>query len=189
MATGPPHSMTWSPRRRRCRRRSTSIGSPWQVTAPGGISRCWQRTACASAVCWRRHRSAICGSRRGWARAPAPSSGCSSRERRRRSTIRPRCDVLLVHGDADRHVSVELSRAYARGGHAVYVELVGCGHMEHLDPASDAGRLAATGSSACSPDNRLRRRVVRSSAWALGGAASVPVRTSGAWCGCWGAVA
>jgi hypothetical protein len=37
---------------------------------------------------------------------------------------------------------VELSRAYARGGHAVYVELVGCGHMEHLDPASDAGQLA-----------------------------------------------
>jgi dipeptidyl aminopeptidase/acylaminoacyl peptidase len=54
----------------------------------------------------------------------------------------PESDVLLVHGDADRHVSVELSRAYARGGHAVYVELVGCGHMEHLDPASDAGRLA-----------------------------------------------
>jgi len=24
----------------------------------------------------------------------------------------------------------------------VYVELVGCGHMEHTDPASDAGRLA-----------------------------------------------
>jgi acetyl esterase/lipase len=54
----------------------------------------------------------------------------------------PAGDVLLVHGDADRHVSVELSRSYARGGHAVYVELVGCGHMEHLDPASDAGRLA-----------------------------------------------
>jgi pimeloyl-ACP methyl ester carboxylesterase len=54
----------------------------------------------------------------------------------------PGGDVLLVHGDADRHVSVELSRAYARGGHAIYVELVGCGHMEHLDPASEAGRLA-----------------------------------------------
>ncbi|MDX6621841.1 MAG: hypothetical protein QOK36_4227, partial [Gaiellales bacterium] len=54
----------------------------------------------------------------------------------------PAVDVLLVHGDADRHVPVELSRAYARAGHAVYVELVGCGHMEHLDPASDAGRLA-----------------------------------------------
>jgi acetyl esterase/lipase len=54
----------------------------------------------------------------------------------------PAVDVLLVHGDADRDVSVELSRAYARAGHAVYVELVGCGHMEHLDPSSDAGRLA-----------------------------------------------
>jgi pimeloyl-ACP methyl ester carboxylesterase len=54
----------------------------------------------------------------------------------------PGVDVLLVHGDADRHVSVELSRGYARGGHAVYVELVGCGHMEHLDPTSEAGRLA-----------------------------------------------
>ena len=54
----------------------------------------------------------------------------------------PGVDVLLVHGDADRHVSVELSRSYARGGHAVYVEIVGCGHMEHLDPASEAGRLA-----------------------------------------------
>jgi acetyl esterase/lipase len=54
----------------------------------------------------------------------------------------PAVDVLVVHGDADRHVSVELSRAYARAGLAVYVELVGCGHMEHLDPASDAGQLA-----------------------------------------------
>jgi acetyl esterase/lipase len=54
----------------------------------------------------------------------------------------PALEVLLVHGDADRHVSVELSRGYANAGHAVYVELVGCGHMEHLDPASDAGRLA-----------------------------------------------
>ena len=54
----------------------------------------------------------------------------------------PRTEVLLVHGDADEHVSVELSRRYAAGGHAVYVELVGCGHMEHLDPASEAGQLA-----------------------------------------------
>ena len=54
----------------------------------------------------------------------------------------PDVEVLLVHGDADRHVSVELSRAYAGAGHAVYVELVGCGHMEHLDPGSDAGQLA-----------------------------------------------
>jgi len=54
----------------------------------------------------------------------------------------PEGSVLLVHGDADEHVSVELSRRYAAGGHAIYVELVGCGHMEHLDPASDAGQLA-----------------------------------------------
>ena len=54
----------------------------------------------------------------------------------------PDAEVLLVHGDADEHVPVELSRRYAAGGHAVYVELVGCGHMEHLDPASDAGQLA-----------------------------------------------
>jgi acetyl esterase/lipase len=54
----------------------------------------------------------------------------------------PAVDVLLVHGDADRHVSVELSRQYAQAGHAVYVELVGCGHMEHLDPESEAGQLA-----------------------------------------------
>jgi acetyl esterase/lipase len=54
----------------------------------------------------------------------------------------PGVDVLLVHGDADRHVSVELSRGYAQTGNAVYVELVGVGHMEHLDPESEAGQLA-----------------------------------------------
>jgi len=54
----------------------------------------------------------------------------------------PDAEVLLVHGDADEHVPVELSRRYANAGHAVYVELVGCGHMEFLDPASDAGQLS-----------------------------------------------
>ena len=54
----------------------------------------------------------------------------------------PDAEVLLVHGDADESVPVELSRRYANGGHAVYVELVGCGHMEFLDPASDAGQLS-----------------------------------------------
>ena len=54
----------------------------------------------------------------------------------------PDAEVLLVHGDADEYVSVELSRRYANGGHAVYVELVGCGHMEFLDPASEAGRIS-----------------------------------------------
>jgi acetyl esterase/lipase len=64
----------------------------------------------------------------------------------------PDVEALLVHGDSDEHVSVEHSRRYANGGHAVYVELVGCGHMEHLDPASDAGRLAG---------NWLERLLVR----------------------------
>ena len=54
----------------------------------------------------------------------------------------PGVELLLVHGDADEYVPVELSRRYANGGHAVYVELVGCGHMEFLDPGSEAGRLA-----------------------------------------------
>jgi acetyl esterase/lipase len=54
----------------------------------------------------------------------------------------PDAEVLLVHGDADEDVPVELSRRYANAGHAVYVELVGCGHMEFLDPASDAGQLS-----------------------------------------------
>jgi acetyl esterase/lipase len=54
----------------------------------------------------------------------------------------PANQVLLVHGDADEYVSVELSRRYAQTGRAIYVELVGCGHMEHLDPASEAGQLA-----------------------------------------------
>jgi acetyl esterase/lipase len=54
----------------------------------------------------------------------------------------PDVELLLVHGDADQHVSVELSRRYAQTGRAVYVELVGCGHMEHIDPASEAGQLA-----------------------------------------------
>ena len=54
----------------------------------------------------------------------------------------PEGQILLVHGDADEHVPVDLSRRYAQGGHAIYVELVGCGHMEHLDPASEAGQLA-----------------------------------------------
>jgi acetyl esterase/lipase len=54
----------------------------------------------------------------------------------------PDAEILLVHGDADEAVPVELSRRYANGGHAVYVELVGCGHMEFLDPVTDAGRLS-----------------------------------------------
>jgi acetyl esterase/lipase len=54
----------------------------------------------------------------------------------------PDAEVLLVHGDADEAVPVELSRRYANAGHAIYVELVGCGHMEFLDPTTDAGHLS-----------------------------------------------
>jgi acetyl esterase/lipase len=56
---------------------------------------------------------------------------------------------LLVHGDADDAVPVEISRAYAEraalaGDPCELVELAGCGHFEHLDPASEAWR-AVTG--------------------------------------------
>src|SRR4029078_4238100 len=102
--------------------------------------------------------SATCRSRRNSGRAPERWSGCPSPARPRPSESRPaptslpctaratahppHADSLLVPVEPDAPVSVELSRAYARGGHAVYVELVGCGHMEHLDPESDAGQLA-----------------------------------------------
>ncbi len=46
---------------------------------------------------------------------------------------------LVLHGDADEHVPVELSRRYvAAAPHATYVELPGCGHLEHLDPSTPA---------------------------------------------------
>ena len=50
---------------------------------------------------------------------------------------------LVVHGDRDEAVPVELSRAYvaaarAAGDAVEYAELAGCGHMQHLDPASAA---------------------------------------------------
>jgi acetyl esterase/lipase len=50
---------------------------------------------------------------------------------------------LLVHGDADDAVPIELARRYAEraaqaGDPCELVELSGCGHFEHLDPASDA---------------------------------------------------
>jgi pimeloyl-ACP methyl ester carboxylesterase len=50
---------------------------------------------------------------------------------------------LLVHGDADDSVPVELSRRYAErareaGDPCELVELRGCGHFEHLDPNSHA---------------------------------------------------
>jgi acetyl esterase/lipase len=50
---------------------------------------------------------------------------------------------LLVHGDADDSVPIDLSRRYARrareaGDPCELVELPGCGHFEHLDPSSHA---------------------------------------------------
>ena len=69
-----------------------------------------------------------------------------------------------MHGDADEHVPVELSRRYANGGHAVYVELVGCGHMEFLDPASEAGppqRQLAGAPARLSAVDRVRAASVR----------------------------
>ena len=53
---------------------------------------------------------------------------------------------LLVHGDADDAVPIELSRRYAAraaegGDPCELVELPGCGHFEHLDPTSHAWRV------------------------------------------------
>jgi pimeloyl-ACP methyl ester carboxylesterase len=56
---------------------------------------------------------------------------------------------LLVHGDADASVPVDLSRRYARraaeaGDPCELVELPGVGHMEHLDPGTAAWRAVIT---------------------------------------------
>jgi acetyl esterase/lipase len=56
---------------------------------------------------------------------------------------------LLVHGDADDSVPVELSRRYARrareaGDSCELIELSGCGHFEHLDPSSHAWGVVTT---------------------------------------------
>jgi pimeloyl-ACP methyl ester carboxylesterase len=56
--------------------------------------------------------------------------------------------LLVVHGDADPDVPVELSRnlvarADAAGEAVEAVELAGVGHMEHIDPASPAWAAAA----------------------------------------------
>jgi acetyl esterase/lipase len=50
---------------------------------------------------------------------------------------------LLVHGDADDVVPIDIARRYAlraaeAGDPCAPVELAGCGHMEHLDPRSEA---------------------------------------------------
>jgi acetyl esterase/lipase len=61
--------------------------------------------------------------------------------------------LLVLHGDADMDVPADLSRALveraAAAGDAVEgVELPGVGHMEHIDPASEAWQRAATWLSA-----------------------------------------
>jgi acetyl esterase/lipase len=52
---------------------------------------------------------------------------------------------LLVHGDGDDQVPIEISRRYAEqaaaaGDACELVELPGCRHFEHLDPDSEAWR-------------------------------------------------
>jgi acetyl esterase/lipase len=55
----------------------------------------------------------------------------------------PKAAHVVIHGDADEDVPVEIGRAYSRAVPAAeYVELRGCGHYEHLDPASDAWNAA-----------------------------------------------
>ena len=71
-----------------------------------------------------------------------PSSGCSSSGAPSPIDEPPDVECCSSTATPTSTSPVELSRRYAAGGHAVYVELVGCGHMEHLDPASEAGRLA-----------------------------------------------
>ena len=106
-------TMSWPPRRR-CRRRSTARASRWRVTAPAGTSRCWPPTA------WR-VRGVL-------AQAPvsdlplaAELGACAGAVERLLAQGAPSpideppdVELLLVHGDADRHVSVELSRALCR---------------------------------------------------------------------------
>jgi acetyl esterase/lipase len=55
----------------------------------------------------------------------------------------PKTAHVVIHGDADQDVPVEIGRAYSLAApSAGYVELRGCGHYEHLDPASAAWNLA-----------------------------------------------
>jgi acetyl esterase/lipase len=65
---------------------------------------------------------------------------------------------LVLHGDADGHVPVEIGREYAAAAPSCeYVELPGCGHMEHLDPASPAWAAACEWISARLPPGRESR--------------------------------
>jgi acetyl esterase/lipase len=55
----------------------------------------------------------------------------------------PNIRHVVIHGDADRDVPVDIGRAYSQAVPAAeFVELPGCGHYEHLDPASDAWHIA-----------------------------------------------
>jgi acetyl esterase/lipase len=54
---------------------------------------------------------------------------------------------LLVHGDADDVVPIDIARRYARraaevGDPCRLVELPGAGHMDHLDPGTESWRAA-----------------------------------------------
>lgn len=61
---------------------------------------------------------------------------------------------LVLHGAADIDVPVAIGRAYAAAATAcTYRELPGCGHMEHLDPASTAWAEAAGWISARLPSD------------------------------------
>ncbi len=65
---------------------------------------------------------------------------------------------LVVHGDADRHVPVAIGREYAAVAAACeYVELAGCGHMEHIDPAEPAWAAARAWISERLPPGRGSR--------------------------------
>jgi dipeptidyl aminopeptidase/acylaminoacyl peptidase len=54
-----------------------------------------------------------------------------------------RARQFILHGTADDTVPIDLSRRYARAAEAAgdmieLIELPGTGHMEYLDPGSDA---------------------------------------------------
>ncbi len=70
----------------------------------------------------------------------------------------PTAAHLLLHGDADRDVPVAMGRVYGAAAPACeYVELAGCGHLEHCDPASPAWAAAIAWISARLPPGRGSR--------------------------------
>jgi acetyl esterase/lipase len=46
--------------------------------------------------------------------------------------------TLVIHGEEDEHVPIEVSRGYRRGERS---EVSGCRHMDHLNPASAAWQV------------------------------------------------